>query len=527
MTTIGPGFPIAPDPAATPAGADGGAKTESGPAEGASFELALALALAQTAPPAPGAGLALGAGSGGPGAAAADAASAAAPAADATEPAGSDAGAAIRSSPRSAPTGEVTIIPIGSRLPATDQVGVGREGEGEPAADGAMPEPAHAARTAGPVILPFARRAVIVEGAEATGAEPEPEPDGDTRLDGRMAGAGPGIALGLRLTLDPSYGSSEGGTSATALADGALPPPSGQVPRHPFHGPIPPVVLRRALEPDAPAAQSRASAPPTGAGVEGAEPSVPAQGVARTPLAGQAAVTDAPADATLPAVDAATTARATAPVRLPPDAEWVLREAIRAAARSAPEIEPRPETSGDAASSPLASALQTAGGPRGSGEAAAGQAGPAEISRAAEPPAAPTPGPSRVTIPFADDRGEGQVRLVVHGQAVRATIVTDDAATAQRMEAALADLHRSLGEHGFTDAQVTIAAPRAADRVDHRVVTAGAPDAPMARAEASATPSDHRGGEPRRDDSAPGRHTAEEREAARRQSRERQKGRHP
>ncbi|MFZ5624821.1 MAG: flagellar hook-length control protein FliK, partial [Gemmatimonadota bacterium] len=208
--------------------------------------------------------------------------------------------------------------------------------------------------------------------------------------------------------------------------------------------------------------------------------------------------------------------------------EWVLREAIRAAARSAPEIEPRPEASGDAASSSLASALQAAGGgPRGSGEAATGQAGPTEVSRAADPPAAPAPGPSRVTIPFADERGEGQVRLLVHGQAVRATIVTDDAATAQRMEAALTDLHRSLGEHGFTDAQVTIAAPRAADRMDRRVVTAGAPDAPMARADASAAPPDHRGGEPRRDDSAPGGHTAEEREAARRQSRERQKGRHP
>jgi len=81
-----------------------------------------------------------------------------------------------------------------------------------------------------------------------------------------------------------------------------------------------------------------------------------------------------------------------------------------------------------------------------------------------------------VTLRFDGPDGlEQRIRVSVFGESVRATILTDGRSAAQ-MERALPDLHRSLAEHGFRDAQVGI-----------RVLGAEAPVHIASRQEAAAS----------------------------------------
>jgi len=106
---------------------------------------------------------------------------------------------------------------------------------------------------------------------------------------------------------------------------------------------------------------------------------------------------------------------------------------------------------------------------------------PIESSRAGgasappETPASDAP-PRMVTLRFDGPDGlEQRIRVAVLGESVRATILTDGRSAAQ-MERALPDLHRSLAEHGFRDAQVGI-----------RVLGAEAPVHIASRQEAAAS----------------------------------------
>ena len=111
-------------------------------------------------------------------------------------------------------------------------------------------------------------------------------------------------------------------------------------------------------------------------------------------------------------------------------------------------------------------------------ESAVTPIGPSRAGGATAPPETPASDapPRMVTLRFDGPDGlEQRIRVSVFGESVRATILTDGRSAAQ-MERALPDLHRSLAEHGFRDAQVGI-----------RVLGAEAPVHIASRQEAAAS----------------------------------------
>ncbi len=80
----------------------------------------------------------------------------------------------------------------------------------------------------------------------------------------------------------------------------------------------------------------------------------------------------------------------------------------------------------------------------------------------------------RVTVKFTDAEGvEGRLRVAVRGQAVRATIVSDDATVARQLRADMGELQQALDQQGFRDAQVSVQhARRGADVMGIAVASA-------------------------------------------------------
>ncbi|HXE56363.1 MAG TPA: hypothetical protein VNK43_00030 [Gemmatimonadales bacterium] len=65
----------------------------------------------------------------------------------------------------------------------------------------------------------------------------------------------------------------------------------------------------------------------------------------------------------------------------------------------------------------------------------------------------------RVTLHLTDDAGGvTRVRIAVRGERLRATIVPPDGEAARRLRVATGELERSLAQHGFPDARVTVQA---------------------------------------------------------------------
>jgi len=78
---------------------------------------------------------------------------------------------------------------------------------------------------------------------------------------------------------------------------------------------------------------------------------------------------------------------------------------------------------------------------------------------AAVPPEPHAPGRlgDQVTLQFSGEDGlEGQLRVAVRGQNVRATILADDPVSAERFSRGLDGLQRALVERGFADARLTV-----------------------------------------------------------------------
>jgi hypothetical protein len=70
----------------------------------------------------------------------------------------------------------------------------------------------------------------------------------------------------------------------------------------------------------------------------------------------------------------------------------------------------------------------------------------------------------RVTLKFTDDAGvEGRLRVALRGQSVRATIVSGDQATAERLGARVSELQHTLDKQGFKDPQITVQQARASE----------------------------------------------------------------
>ncbi len=84
----------------------------------------------------------------------------------------------------------------------------------------------------------------------------------------------------------------------------------------------------------------------------------------------------------------------------------------------------------------------------------------AATASVAAPPPEPTPTLPRgdhVVIRFTGDHGlEGTVRVAVRGHTIHATILSSDAAAAQRMRDQLGALRQSLESHGFHDTRLAI-----------------------------------------------------------------------
>jgi hypothetical protein len=90
---------------------------------------------------------------------------------------------------------------------------------------------------------------------------------------------------------------------------------------------------------------------------------------------------------------------------------------------------------------------------------------PAAANQPMAPPAPPLAqavhrGGDQLTLHIeGEDGASGHLRVAVRGQTLRATLVTQDAHAAQRLESRMGDLTRALAAHGFTDAHVAVRAP--------------------------------------------------------------------
>ena len=105
---------------------------------------------------------------------------------------------------------------------------------------------------------------------------------------------------------------------------------------------------------------------------------------------------------------------------------------------------------------PLASAPQAVRPQAGSGSADPAAGGARASATPAESRAAPRSG-DQVTLHFTGEDGlEGKLRVAVRGQNVRATILSDDPVTAERLARGLGDLQRSLLERGFPGARLNV-----------------------------------------------------------------------
>jgi hypothetical protein len=66
---------------------------------------------------------------------------------------------------------------------------------------------------------------------------------------------------------------------------------------------------------------------------------------------------------------------------------------------------------------------------------------------------------SQATIHFEGEHGtEGRMRVALHGENLKATILTSDPMTAQRMESEVSALQQSLRDRGFASASVSVRA---------------------------------------------------------------------
>jgi hypothetical protein len=98
---------------------------------------------------------------------------------------------------------------------------------------------------------------------------------------------------------------------------------------------------------------------------------------------------------------------------------------------------------------------RSAGGPDDAGAGADGRAARTTLSgdRAASTPR----GTEFVTVPFGDGTEEGGiVRLALRGDTLRATIVSAEPALRERLEPRLDSLRRTLVEHGFEPAALSV-----------------------------------------------------------------------
>jgi hypothetical protein len=75
----------------------------------------------------------------------------------------------------------------------------------------------------------------------------------------------------------------------------------------------------------------------------------------------------------------------------------------------------------------------------------------------------------QVTLPFEGENGlEGRLRIALRGNALHATIVAPDSASAARIEGAMGELHRALVERGFSDVRLAVQHAPAAAAEDER-----------------------------------------------------------
>jgi hypothetical protein len=86
------------------------------------------------------------------------------------------------------------------------------------------------------------------------------------------------------------------------------------------------------------------------------------------------------------------------------------------------------------------------------------------LKTAADEPLIQPKSEGRVTLKFTDDGGvEGRLRVALRGQSVRATIVSADPATVERIGAGVPELQRVLDRQGFRDPQITVQQSRPVD----------------------------------------------------------------
>jgi hypothetical protein len=70
----------------------------------------------------------------------------------------------------------------------------------------------------------------------------------------------------------------------------------------------------------------------------------------------------------------------------------------------------------------------------------------------------------RITLDLKDESGDfGKLRVSIAGSSVRATIVPNDPALADRLNHEIRQLRQSLEERGFPEPRVTVESPRAGD----------------------------------------------------------------
>ncbi len=80
----------------------------------------------------------------------------------------------------------------------------------------------------------------------------------------------------------------------------------------------------------------------------------------------------------------------------------------------------------------------------------------------------------RVTLKFTDDAGvEGRLRVALRGQSVRATIVSNDPATAERINAGVPELQRALDKQGFRDPQIAVQQTRGSEGAANVAIASG------------------------------------------------------
>jgi hypothetical protein len=109
----------------------------------------------------------------------------------------------------------------------------------------------------------------------------------------------------------------------------------------------------------------------------------------------------------------------------------------------------------------------------------------------------------QVTVQFRGEDGtEGQLRVLIRGGTLRATIQTADAETAQRLNHEIGEIQRALTGKGFTEAQVLIQQARAAEEPGASQRQAGSQDQASTDREKERRPQGQHGRdpEPARDD---------------------------